>query len=273
MHIETKGILMYDDESSPTDAELVEDRSGSRSKNPVLKLFLFFIALVALFLAFKLLPLENYLTSFFETIKSLGIWGPVLLTVVYIFATILMVPGTILTLGAGFTFGLVVGTIAVSVGSIVGALAAFVVGRTMARDFVTQKAALYPKFAAVDQAVGQAGFKIVMLTRLSPLFPFNVLNYLFSITKVSTRDYFMASWIGMLPGTILYVYFGTAIKSLADLASGNFEGGMGQKVLLGVGLVATVAVTVYVTRVARGAILEYVPDERSAASGQLSADK
>jgi len=226
-----------------------------------IKLVIFLVALVGLFSAFKFLPLNEYLGNFFQTIQSLGMWGPVLLAVAYVVATVLMVPGTILTLGAGFAFGVVTGTIAVSLGSTLGALLAFLVGRTMARDFVEQKAGQYPKFAAVDRAVEKAGFKIVLLTRLSPAFPFNVLNYLFSITKVRTRDYFLASWIGMLPGTIMYVYFGTAIKNLADLAAGRFEGGTSQKVLLGIGLLATVAVTVYITRLAKAAISEQAPSE------------
>lgn len=229
--------------------------------NQKLKLFALVVVLIGLFLAFQFLPLNTYLQNFIEYVQSLGIWGPVLLAVVYIVGTIFMVPGTILTLGAGFAFGIVVGTIAVSIGSTLGALAAFLIGRTMARDFIEQQATQYPKFAAVDHAVQQAGFKIVLLTRLSPLFPFNALNYLFSITNVSTRDYLIASWIGMIPGTVLYVYFGTAFKSLADLASGNFEGGMGQQIMLGVGLLATLVVTIYVTRIARAAIREYVPQD------------
>jgi len=241
-----------------SDVIVSEDSSNSGGKA---KLVVFVVALIGLFLAFKFLPLNEYLGSFFESIKSLGVWGPVLLAGAYIVATVMMVPGTILTLGAGFAFGLTVGAIAVSIGSTLGALFAFLVGRNMARDFVEQKASQFPKFAAVDQAVQRAGFKIVLLTRLSPAFPFNVLNYLFSITKVRTRDYFLASWIGMLPGTIMYVYFGTAIKSLADLAAGRFEGGNSQKILLGVGLLATVGVTVYITRLARAAIREYVPSE------------
>ncbi|NOY41724.1 MAG: TVP38/TMEM64 family protein [Planctomycetes bacterium] len=257
---------MPEADSSPpsTETDLADAAGTSRPKSHKLKLFTLSTALVTLFLAFKFLPLNAYLGSFFEYVQSLGIWGPVLLAAVYIVATVIMVPGTILTLGAGFAFGVVVGTIAVSIGSVLGALAAFWVGRTMARDFVAQKTAQYPKFAAVDQAVEQAGFKIVLLTRLSPAFPFNVLNYLFSITKVRTRDYFLASWIGMFPGTILYVYLGTAIKNIADLVSGNYEGGMSQKLLLGVGLLATVVVTVYITRVARAAIREYVPRESQA---------
>lgn len=235
-------------------------RAAKQTGNPS-KLLAFIAVLACLFLSFKFLPFNEYLGSFFETIQSLGVWGPVILAGTYIVATVLMVPGTILTLGAGFVFGLTTGTIAVSVGSVLGALLAFLVGRNVARDFVEQKVSQFPKFAAVDHAVEQAGFKIVLLTRLSPAFPFNVLNYLFSVTKVRTRDYFLASWIGMIPGTLMYVYFGTAIKNLADLAAGRFEGGNSQKMFLGIGLLATVAVTVYITRLARAAMREYVPNE------------
>jgi len=256
---ETKSILNSEKPLESTDA--------SNSTGKKAKLLIFVTALVGLFMAFKFLPLNETLGSFFGKIESLGMWGPVLLAGAYIVATVLMVPGTILTLGAGFTFGLTVGTLAVSVGSVLGALLAFLVGRNMVRGFVEQKVSQFPKFAAVDQAVEQAGFKIVLLTRLSPAFPFNVLNYLFSITKVRTRDYFLASWIGMFPGTIMYVYFGTAIKNLADLAAGRFEGGTEQKVLLGVGFLATVIVTIYITRLARAAIREYVPSETEASRG------
>ena len=227
------------------------------------KLIVFTGVIVALGAAFQFLPVNELLGDFLKYVQSLGIWGPVLFAAVYILATVLMVPGLILTLGAGFVFGLVQGTITVSIASVLGATTAFLIGRTLARDFVEQKAAEFPKFAAVDRAVEHAGFKIVLLTRLSPAFPFNVLNYLFSITSVRTRDYFFASWIGMFPGTVMYVYFGTAVKNIADLIGGNFEGGMAQKILLAVGLIATVIVTVYVTQVARKVIREYVPDEEA----------
>jgi len=249
-----------------TSSSGVDQVVNSRRFGGKVKLVLFALVIVGLSMAFKFLPLNEYLGSFFQTIQSLGVWGPALLAAAYVVSTVLMVPGTILTLGAGFAFGVVTGTVAVSIGSVLGALLAFLVGRTMVRDFVEQKVKQFPKFAAVDQAVEKAGFKIVLLTRLSPVFPFNALNYLFSITKVRTRDYFLASWIGMLPGTIMYVYFGTAVKNIADLIGGRFEGGTSQKVLLGVGLLATVVVTVYVTRVARSAIREFVPAESTPTS-------
>ena len=215
---------------------------------------------MGLFLAFQFLPVTELLGQFLEYVRSLGPWGPLLLGCVYVVATVLMVPGLILTLGAGFLFGLVVGTITVSIASVAGAVCAFLVGRNFARKLVEEKAADFPRFGAVDRAVEQAGFKIVLLTRLSPVFPFNALNYLFSITKVRLRDYFLASWIGMLPGTVMYVYFGKAAKSLTDLARGEYSGGMAEKLFLGVGLAVTILVTVYITRLARQAIREYLPE-------------
>ena len=104
-------------------------------------------------------------------------------------------------------------------------------GRTLARGFIEAKISHNPRFRAIDQAVKHEGFKIVLLTRLSPVFPFNLLNYAFGLTPVSLRDYFLASWIGMLPGTVMYVYLGSAAKNLADLAAGKVEGGTGQQAL------------------------------------------
>ena len=235
------------------------------NKSIAVKAGTFAVMIVGLFLVFRFLPVTEYLGRFLEQVQSLGVWGPVILAGAYIVATVAMAPGTILTLGAGFVFGLVVGTITVSIASTLGATAAFIVGRTFARGWVEKIAAGNPRFRAVDRAVKDNGFKIVLLTRLTPVFPFNVLNYLFSLTSVSLRDYVLASWIGMIPGTIMFVYFGTAFKSLAEVLSGDVQGGMAQQALLGAGLVVTIVVTVYVTRMARRAIRQYVETDSTAA--------
>jgi uncharacterized membrane protein YdjX (TVP38/TMEM64 family) len=108
-----------------------------------------------------------------------------------------------------------------------------------------------PRFGALDEAVGREGFKVVLLTRLSPLFPFNLLNFMFGITKVSFWDYMLASWIGMLPGAVLYVYIGTAAHSITSIAAGKNETGTPEQVFLGVGLVATALVVALFVRLAR----------------------
>jgi uncharacterized membrane protein YdjX (TVP38/TMEM64 family) len=195
-------------------------------------------------------------------LQDLGPWGPVLLAAIYIPATVLAVPGSLLSLGAGAAFGLVRGTLAVSIGSTLGAAAAFLIGRTLARGWVEQKVAHKPRFRALDHAIGAEGFKIVLLLRLSPVFPFNVLNYALGLTRISFRNYLLASWIGMLPGTVMYVYLGAALGNLARVSEGPEERGVGQQVLFYGGLAATVVVTVFVTRLARKALAAAVPQEQ-----------
>ncbi len=218
------------------------------------------VLIVSIGASLFLLPTQEYLSQFLAWVQRIGPWGAVLLGAAYIPAALLFVPGSLLTLGAGFALGVGLGTVAVSIGSTLGASAAFLAGRTLARGFIEAKISHNPRFRAIDQAVKHEGFKIVLLTRLSPVFPFNLLNYAFGLTPVSLRDYFLASWLGMLPGTVMYVYLGSAAKNLADLAAGKVEGGTGQQVLFGVGLLATVAVTVAVTRVAKRALTAVVPD-------------
>jgi len=218
------------------------------------------ILVVSIGASLFLLLTQAYLSWFLAWVQRIGPWGAVLLGAAYIPAALLFIPGSLLTLGAGFALGVGLGTVAVSIGSTLGASAAFLAGRTLVRGFIEAKISHNPRFQAIDQAVKHEGFKIVLLTRLSPVFPFNLLNYAFGLTPVSLRDYFLASWIGMLPGTVMYVYLGSAAKNLADLAAGKALGETGQQVLFGVGLLATVAVTVAVTRVAKRALNAVVPD-------------
>jgi uncharacterized membrane protein YdjX (TVP38/TMEM64 family) len=196
--------------------------------------------------------------------ESLGrfrgsVWGPVAFAAAYAVGC-LVLPGSLITLAAGSLFGVIIGTVVVSLGSVTGAALAFWLGRTLARGLVEKRLAGNPRFHALDQAVAAGGFQIVLLTRLSPLFPFMLLNYAFGLTKVRFRDYVLASWIGMLPGTVMYVYLGSTVTELADIAAGNVEGVPARLVLFFVGLAATVVVTVYVTRLARRALRQAVPD-------------
>ena len=195
-----------------------------------------------------------FLRQVLHTVSELGPWGPVAFLLVYVAATVLFLPGFILTLGAGFVFGLGWGTVLVSVSSTLGATASFLIGRHLARDWVAEKMQAYPRFAAVDEAVAGEGWKIVGLTRLSPVFPFNLLNYAFGITQVKVRHYVLASWLGMLPGTILYVYIGSLAGDLATLGEEGRARTPEEFAFYIVGLLAAVAVTVYVTRLARRAL-------------------
>lgn len=178
-------------------------------------------------------------------IESLGFWGPAAFILAYIIATVALLPGSVLTLGAGAVFGLFHGFLYVSIGSTIGATSAFLVGRYFARDWVTARISGNRKFAAIDEAIAEEGWKIIGLLRLSPMFPFNLLNYGCALTKVSLRDYFFASWIGMIPGTIMWVYIG----HLGHLAAAD-EDHAAKSLKVG-GFIATALFTVLATRIAR----------------------
>jgi uncharacterized membrane protein YdjX (TVP38/TMEM64 family) len=203
---------------------------------------------------------QELLRDALEWINSLGLVGGIAFIAIYIAATVAFLPGSILTLGAGVVFGVMLGAVYVFVGATLGAIAAFLVGRYLARGWISKKIAGNQKFAAIDQAVAQEGFKIVLLTRLSPVFPFNLLNYAFGITGVSLQDYALGS-IGMIPGTIMYVYIGSLAGDLARIGTESQPTNPTiQWAIRIIGFIATVAVTVYVTRVARAALAEKVSE-------------
>jgi uncharacterized membrane protein YdjX (TVP38/TMEM64 family) len=189
-------------------------------------------------------------------ISSLGAVAPVVFIAAYVAACVLFIPGSIMTIGAGVLFGVVRGSIYVSIGATAGATAAFLIGRYFARDWVARKLAGNATFNAIDAAVGREGWKIVGLTRLSPVFPFNLLNYAYGLTSVSLRDYLLASWIGMLPGVVMYTYIGSLIGDLTRIGAASTTRPAGYWILNVVGLAATVGVALYAARIARRALAE-----------------
>jgi uncharacterized membrane protein YdjX (TVP38/TMEM64 family) len=202
--------------------------------------------------------MANYLLNALQWIDGLGTWAAIAFMLLYIVATIAFLPGSILTLGAGVVFGVILGSIYVFIGATLGATAAFLVGRYLARGWVAKKIAGNQKFKAIDEAVGKEGLKIVILTRLSPVFPFNLLNYAYGITNVSLKDYVIGS-LGMIPGTIMYVYIGSLAGSLATLGTATNQANPTlQWTIRIVGFIATVAVTIYVTKVASKALNEAI---------------
>jgi uncharacterized membrane protein YdjX (TVP38/TMEM64 family) len=187
-------------------------------------------------------------------VDALGALGGVLFVALYAAAVVLFIPASWLTLAAGAVFGLVEGVVYVFVGAVLGSALAFLVGRYAARPWVEQWAAHSPKFEAIDRAVARDGRRIVFLLRLTPLVPFTALNYLLGLTRITLADMVLAS-PGMLPGTILYVYYGRVIGDLAAVAGGaSPPRGTGHYLLLAVGLVAALVVTIRISRLARRAI-------------------
>jgi uncharacterized membrane protein YdjX (TVP38/TMEM64 family) len=236
----------------------VENSKPSKGGNSKVKLVLAGVVVILVLVLAKYFGVQELLKKALDWIDSLGPTGIVLFIGIYILACVLFIPGVLLTLGAGAIFGVVKGSVIVSVGATAGATCAFLVGRYFARDWVAKKIEGNEKFRAIDDAVAGEGWKIVGLTRLSPVFPFNLLNYAFGLTKVSLRDYFFASWIGMLPGTVMYVYLGSLAGSLATIGAGGESPGWAQWALRIVGLIATVLVTLYVTRIAKTALAKKV---------------
>ena len=214
------------------------------------------VLVLAVVIFARQLPLAAGLNREFHGFAELGVWGPVLFVVFYVVATVLMLPASVLTFGAGAVFGVMWGSVYVSIGATLGATVSFLVGRHLARSAVARKIEGNERFAAIDKAVANEGWKIVCLTRLSPVFPFTLLNYAFGLTQVRLRHYVLASWIGMMPGTVTYVYLG----SLAKVATGERTRVTGEWILYGVGLFATIIVTVFVTRLARRSLAHSLQD-------------
>ena len=227
----------------------------TKGRRPPAKLGLAAVLIGALVLAFAFLPIDRWVLELVAYIQGAGASGAFAYAVIYIIATLLFLPGSLLTLGAGFAYGPLWGTLLVSPASVIAATLAFVLGRSFAREWVVHRVRRRPRFDAIDRAVGENGFRIVFLLRLSPVFPFNLLNYALGLTRVSLRAYVLASALGMLPGTFLYVYLGSLITTASELASGvRPEAGALEQSLYWVGLGATLIVILTITRLARRAL-------------------
>jgi uncharacterized membrane protein YdjX (TVP38/TMEM64 family) len=210
--------------------------------------------------AAKYFQLQQLLYAALAWIKTLGYLAPIAFICIYNLATVLLIPGSLLTLGGGVIFGAVWGSIYVLIAATLGATFAFLIGRYLSRDWVRQQLDKYPKFKAIEAAVSKEGLKVVLLTRLSPIFPFNLLNYAFGVTSVSLKDYVLGS-IGMIPGTILYVYIGSLVSDLALVGtSAQPDNPLLKWTIRSIGLIATVAVTIYITRIAKKALDEQIAE-------------
>ena len=204
---------------------------------------------VALIVAVRLLPVAQWVQSFEAWVRGKGVWGGVLYSLVYVAGALLFVPAWIMTIGAGLVFGAFWGTVVVSLSSTVGAAAAFLVARDLARARVEALAKRSDRFRAIEAAIREKGWRVVVLLRLSPLVPYNLSNYLYGLTPLRFWPYVLASWAGMLPATVFYVSLGAA----GHAATGGHARARSplEWTLIAAGLVATATVTVMVTRAAR----------------------
>jgi len=218
------------------------------------KLWLGILLIIGCGVLLRFLPIGAWLSELQNWIKGFGAFAPIGYVLLYVMTTLLLIPGSVLTIGAAGIFSFWKALVVVLIGANLGALGAFLLTRTFLRNRVALWAAGNPKFAALDRAIGREGFKMVLLVRLSPVFPFTLLNYLLGLTTVRTSSYVLANLIGMLPGTFLYVYIGATARDALSASSGSV--GIWQLVLRIVGLLATVAIVVLVTRAAKKALAQ-----------------
>ena len=208
------------------------------------------VLLASLAFLMRILPMERALGLLRNGIEGLGMGGPLALGALYVLATLLFIPGSLLTLASGALYGLALGTVVVSLSSTAGAALAFLIARYVARERVRQLIERSPGLAAVDEAIGQQGWKIVALLRLSPAVPFNLQNYLYGVTAIRFWPCVLVSWATMLPGTFMYVYIG----SLGHSFTAGEQTSPAEWALRGAGLLATAIVTIFIARLARHAI-------------------
>lgn len=203
------------------------------------------------------------LPRFTAWVASLGAWGPLAFVAGYSIAPVIFAPAFLLTIAAGAIFGFVKGVIYVMIGATIGATLAFLTGRYIARQFVEGLLRREPRLQVIDRAVERHGFRLVALLRMSPAVPFVLLNYALGLSRVKLVDYVAAS-VGMLPVVAMYVYTGKVAGDLATLASGTAQPrGPLYYAMIALGFASTVAVTVYVTRIAKQAIEHEIAESRA----------
>jgi uncharacterized membrane protein YdjX (TVP38/TMEM64 family) len=217
------------------------------SKRTIWRLVVCLCVLIGLVVASRYLNLAGLLRESLAWIRGLGPWAPIAFIAIYCISCVLAIPASLLTLGSGFLFGILWGSAYAVTGAMLGAIAAFIVGRYLARDWVAKKIEGHEKFKAIDDAIAREGWRIVLLARLAPIFPYAVLNYGFALTRVSFKQYVIGTAIGILPAMIVFVYFGSLATDLTKLGQGIKS----QPVFKWFMAIATFVVVVWLTRMAR----------------------
>lgn len=218
------------------------------------------LVLVAIVVGGTLYGIDPDLPAAVDAIRTSGAAGMAVFSLVYVVATIAMVPQTILTLVAGFAFGPWRAAALVLPVATLGATLAFLLGRSLLRAWVLDRVAGSRRFRAIDYALGEHGAKLVALLRLSPVVPFNFLNIALGSTKVGALQFASGSLVGMTPNMILYVYLGSMAANVTDLTSGQAtgDGGSTIQILRWVGLAATLFAFVLITRAAKRALSSHL---------------
>ncbi len=218
------------------------------------------VLLAAVVTGLAFLPVAQYYKQLLEWIGRLGLWGPVILVLVYVVVSLAFLPSSALTPGAGFLLGAIWGAVLASLGVTLGATAAFLLARGLLRGRIEHRLASHPKFRRLDRAVAARGFQIVLLARLCSFFPHDLTSYALGLTDISLGRYVLATWLGRLPGTVMFAYLGSTARSLAEVAVGKAAFGAAHQVFLTLGVAAMAAMVILVASVARKALREAVDD-------------
>ncbi|MGD0074218.1 MAG: TVP38/TMEM64 family protein [Candidatus Binataceae bacterium] len=225
----------------------MRDSSGKPlDRVSVTRLWVMIGCLVTIAVAMIVLPVSKILFSLFETAHAMGVWGPALIAAAYVPACLFVVPGMFLTIASGYLFGITTGAITAWIGSTAGATAAFIAGRVLARELVVAGMSGNPKRAGMDQAISDHGVRFAILTRLTPLIPFNLLNYVLGMSGISLGQFVLGSWIGLIPVTLMYAYLGTLLKQVEETGGADLQIAGSQIAPAIAGLVAIIAITVFV---------------------------
>ncbi len=238
---------------------------SKKAKSPALiKLIVFLILFITFVILGRYFDLPSLLNKVFLFIDELSWSGLLLYIGLYVLGSIMLVPGSILSAGAGFLFGLGTGLWLSPVASLFGVTAAFLMGRYLARDWTSTFIGSHPKLRRIDNAVGRDGWRIVWLLRLTPLTPINFLNYFLGVTRVSLKDYVSASFFGMLPLNILYAYIGSFTGNLATLSFSEMFPKENQTLnltLYGLGFITTLAAVIYIAHFAKKNLKKSIYEE------------
>jgi uncharacterized membrane protein YdjX (TVP38/TMEM64 family) len=229
-----------------------------------IRLGIFAVLVTLIVVVFVFVPLKEYHEQFVNNVESLGPWRFAALTGIFVLACLLMIPVTPISLAGGMLFGFGMGLVTVGIGSIIGPALTFYVGKFLGRSWIASAIAKNRTLGAIDRAVADQGFKIIFLARLSPFVPYGVMNYMFSLSRISFLVYIVATFLGVLPTTVAYAYLGSLANNLDELIVVLNKGGIEQLLLFWGGLAATVVVSVVVTLVAKKALHE--------ALGEAAAD-
>lgn len=244
---------------------MTSEAVSQRKRLPWGRLIVAFLAIAAAIVAIRLLPIGVWLTQFQDWVRSMGPIGYVLYALAYIVCCVLFVPASALTLGAGAIFGFAKGSAVVLVGATLGATASFLLARTAMRHRIEHMTSGNAKFRALDRAISRDGGKIVFLVRLAVVFPFTYINFAFGLTGIRLIPYMVATFFGIIPATLAFVYLSA---TAAQAATGTADK---TKLAINIaGAIIAVIVSIYVGRIATRAIKKAGVDDEVTGSQEVT---